>query len=338
MLDQAELIDRQREALRADVIAGLSQPRKVLPSRWLYDDRGSELFEEITGLDEYYPTRTETAILRSKADEISAFCGAHVTLLEYGAGAGIKTEILLEALREPALYVPIDISGDFLSQSARRIESRFPALEVVPVTADFTTDFDLPADVPSDGLRCGFFPGSTIGNLDAADTDAFLRRMRRHAGPGGRAVVGIDLKKELGILLAAYDDRERVTAAFNLNLLARINRELEADFPLDRFVHESRWNEEASAVEMHLKSLDDRTVRIDGHRFDFAAGETIHSESSRKYSLEGFAAVAATSGWNVDQVWTDSRKRFAIVGLAPSDAEAARSRFSKGEGATCRDV
>lgn len=338
MLDQAELVDRQREALRADVIAGLSQPRKGLPSRWLYDDRGSELFEEITGLDEYYPTRTETAILRSKAEEIAAFCGSHVTLLEYGAGAGIKTEILLEALREPALYVPIDISGDFLSQSARRIESRFPALEVVPVTADFTTDFDLPVDVPSDGRRCGFFPGSTIGNLDAADTDAFLRRMRRHAGPGGRAVVGIDLKKDLGVLLAAYDDREGVTAAFNLNLLARINRELEADFPLDRFVHEARWNDETSAVEMHLKSLDDRTVRIDGHRFDFSAGETIHSESSRKYSLEGFAAVAAASGWSVDQVWTDSAKRFAIVGLAPSDADAGRSRFAEGEGATCGDA
>lgn len=335
MRDQAEQVDRQREALRADVIEGLSRPRKMLPSRWLYDDRGSELFEKITGLDEYYPTRTETTILRSKAEEIAAFCGTHVTLLEYGAGAGIKTEILLNALHEPLLYVPIDISGDFLSQSARRIESRFPALAVQAVVADFTTDFDLPADLLSDGPRCGFFPGSTIGNLDAADTDAFLRRMRRHAGPGGRAVVGVDLKKDLDILLAAYDDREGVTAAFNLNLLARINRELEADFPLDRFVHEARWNESSSAVEMHLKSLDDRTVRVDGHRFDFAAGETIHSENSRKYSLDGFAAIAAASGWSVDAVWTDSGKRFAIVGLAPRDAIASRSLSTSGEGATC---
>lgn len=326
MLDQAELIDRQREALRADVIEGLSQPRKVLPSRWLYDDRGSQLFEEITGLDEYYPTRTETAILRSKADDIAAFCGEQVTLLEYGAGAGIKTEILLEALREPLLYVPIDISGDFLSHSARRIEDRFPALAVQPVVADFTTDFDLPADLPSDGTRCGFFPGSTIGNLDSADTDAFLRRMRRHAGPGGRAVVGIDLKKDLAILLAAYDDREGVTAAFNLNLLVRINRELEADFPVDRFVHEARWNDDASAVEMHLKSLDDRTVSIDGRRFDFAAGETIHSESSRKYSLDGFAAIAAASGWRFDAVWTDTGKRFAVLGLVMAEAGVVEAR------------
>jgi len=314
MLDRVDLKTLQREAFRADVVAGLSQRRKTLPSRWLYDDRGSQLFEDITRLEEYYPTRTETGILREHAAEIAAFVGAGALLFEYGAGAGIKTEILIDALQTPRMYVPVDIAGDFLDQTIERMRARYPLLETRGVIADFTTDFDLPADLPR-ARRAAFFPGSTIGNLDEAETLAFLRRMRRHVGRRGSAVIGADLKKDLNTLLAAYDDREGVTAAFNVNLLARVNRELDGEFPLDRFAHEARWNASESAVEMHLVSLDARTVRVDGHRFAFEAGETIHTESSRKYDERSIADLADRSGWRVAACWSDAERRFAVFGL-----------------------
>jgi len=314
MLDRVDLKTLQREAFRADVVGGLSRPRKTLPSRWLYDDRGSELFEDITRLDEYYPTRTETGILREYAADIASFIGADAVLFEYGAGAGIKTEILIDALQAPRMYVPIDIAGDFLDQTIARMRARYPQLETRGVIADFTTDFALPADLPR-MHRAGFFPGSTIGNLDEAETLSFLRRMRRHVGKNGSAVIGADMKKNLDTLLAAYDDREGVTAAFNVNLLARVNRELDGEFPLDRFVHEARWNASESAVEMHLISLDARTVRVDGRRFAFEAGETIHTESSRKYDERSIADLAARSGWRVAACWSDSERRFAVFGL-----------------------
>jgi dimethylhistidine N-methyltransferase len=314
MLDRVDLKTLQREAFRADVVAGLSQPCKTLPSRWLYDDRGSQLFEDITRLEEYYPTRTETGILREHAAEIAAFVGEGAVLFEYGAGAGIKTEILIDALQTPRMYVPVDIAGDFLDQTIERMRARYPLLETRGVIADFTTDFDLPADLPR-ARRAAFFPGSTIGNLDEAETLAFLRRMRRHVGRRGSAVIGADLKKDLNTLLAAYDDREGVTAAFNVNLLARVNRELDGEFPLDRFAHEARWNASESAVEMHLVSLDARTVRVDGHRFAFEAGETIHTESSRKYDERSIADLADRSGWRVAACWSDAERRFAVFGL-----------------------
>ena len=314
MLDRVDLKTLQREAFRADVVAGLSQPCKTLPSRWLYDDRGSQLFEDITRLEEYYPTRTETGILREHAAEIAAFVGEGAVLFEYGAGAGIKTEILIDALQTPRMYVPVDIAGDFLDQTIERMRARYPLLETRGVIADFTTDFDLPADLPR-ARRAAFFPGSTIGNLDEAETLAFLRRMRRHVGRRGSAVIGADLKKDLNTLLAAYDDREGVTAAFNINLLARVNRELDGEFPLDRFAHEARWNASESAVEMHLVSLDARTVRVDGHRFAFEAGETIHTESSRKYDERSIADLADRSGWRVAACWSDAERRFAVFGL-----------------------
>jgi len=314
MLDRVDLKTLQREAFRADVVAGLSQPCKTLPSRWLYDDRGSQLFEDITRLEEYYPTRTETGILREHSAEIAAFIGEGAVLFEYGAGAGIKTEILIDALQTPRMYVPVDIAGDFLDQTIERMRARYPLLETRGVIADFTTDFDLPADLPR-ARRAAFFPGSTIGNLDEAETLAFLRRMRRHVGRRGSAVIGADLKKDLNTLLAAYDDREGVTAAFNVNLLARVNRELDGAFPLDRFAHEARWNASESAVEMHLVSLDARTVRVDGHRFAFEAGETIHTESSRKYDERSIADLADRSGWRVAACWSDAERRFAVFGL-----------------------
>jgi len=315
MLDIVESGARQREAFRADVLAGMSGRQKSLPSRWLYDRRGSELFEEITGLDEYYPTRTETAILSQHAHEMSALCGANVVLLEYGAGAGIKFEILVNALEAPRMYVPIDIAGDFLDQTVARLRDQLPRLPTRPIIADFTTDFDIPADVP-EGRRAAFFPGSTIGNLDRAEVAALLRRMRRHVGSHGKAIIGVDLRKDIETLIAAYDDRRGVTAAFNLNLLTRINRELGADFHVDRFAHEARWNERESAIEMHLVSRDPQIVAIAGRSFAFERGETIHTESSRKYDVPGFTEVVQRSGWRAPMVWTDPAMRFAVFGLS----------------------
>ncbi len=315
MLEKVNLHSRQHEQFRADVIEGLSASRKTLPCRWLYDDRGSELFEQITKLPEYYPTRTETGILKARAEEIAAFCGERAVVIEYGAGAGVKTEILLGALTNPALYVPLDIAGDFLAASAARIERRFPYLEIRPLVADFTDDFELPADLPKLPPRVGFFPGSTIGNLAPPDAADFLRRVRGHVGEDGRAVVGVDLKKELSVLLRAYDDDAGVTAEFNKNLLRRINRELDGNFDLEGFAHEARWNARNSAVEMHLVSLKRQSATACGRRFSFALGETIHTENSRKYSLEAFRRLAERAGWRVEQVWTDPDRLFAVLGL-----------------------
>jgi len=316
MLERVDFRAAQREAFRADVAAGLTASVKTLPSRWLYDDRGSELFEEITQLPEYYPTRTETGILRENAAEIAAFCGARAVIVEYGAGAGVKTEILLGALESPALYVPVDIAGDFLVDAANRIESRFPYIEIRPVVADFTSDFDLPSDLPKLPPRVAFFPGSTIGNLAKPDAIDFLKRARAHVGPTGRMVLGVDLRKDVSILVPAYDDAAGVTAAFNLNLLARINRELGGDFDLEGFRHEARWNEQTSAIEMHLVSQKNQIVRVDGHEIRFRQRETIHTEDSRKYEIAEFEALSQKAGWRLAHAWTDPRGMFAVLGLA----------------------
>jgi dimethylhistidine N-methyltransferase len=305
----------QPELFRQDVIAGLSQRRKTLPCRWLYDERGSELFEQITRLEEYYPTRVETGILRSNAAEIAGFVGKGATLIEYGAGAGIKTEILIAALEAPRLYVPVDISGDFLDHAVISLRHRFPSIGIWPIVADFTEDFEIPAGIPVKG-RSAFFPGSTIGNLDHADTVSFLRRVRRHVGPKGTAVIGADLTKDVKILRAAYNDKQGVTAEFNLNLLARINRELDGDFRLDRFVHEARWNNANSAIEMHLVSTQAQRVIVDGQSFEFAAGESIHTETSRKYGIKTLSAIVESAGWYIDEMWTDARQSFGVFGLA----------------------
>ncbi len=306
---------QQSEAFESDVVVGLAQMPKTLPSRWFYDDRGCELFEDITKLKEYYPTRVETTILRKHSGEMAAFCGAGATLLEYGAGAGIKTEILISAMRSPRLYVPIDIAGDFLDQTVARFRWRFPNLPSKPIVADFTSSFALPTWVPV-GARVAFFPGSTIGNLDSGEVATFLQRMRRHVGAGGKAIIGVDMKKDLSVLLRAYDDPQGVTADFDLNLLARINRELDGDFRLDNFSHSARWNASESAVEMHLVSRQAQTVSVSGHRFDFDPGETIHTESSRKYDLNGFTQLANANGWQVDRIWSDERDYFSVFGLS----------------------
>jgi L-histidine Nalpha-methyltransferase len=315
-----EVMDSQTAAFEADVLDGLAHQQKMLPSRWLYDDHGSELFEQITDLPEYYPTRTETAILTEYADELAAFCGEEAVVLEYGAGASVKSQILLRALQHPRMYVPIDIAGDFLAHSAARLRRRFSQLEVLPVVADFSQDFDLPAGVPAGFRRTGVFLGSTIGNLNADDAERFLARVRRHVDQAvvnqpGCALIGIDLKKSTDILIPAYDDEQGTTAEFNLNLLTRINRELGGTFKVGQFSHEARWNEQEAAIEMHLVSKCEQQASVAGMRFEFAEGETIHSESSRKYTVDGFRKLAARAGWRVAETWTDADNMFAIVGM-----------------------
>jgi L-histidine N-alpha-methyltransferase len=308
------ILGGRSDRFREDVMHGLDSLRKSLPSRWLYDEQGSELFEEITRLPEYYPTRTETRILRSHAQDIADFCGPDRTVLEYGAGAGVKTEILMRTLKTPRLYVPVDIAGEFLDRTATRFRCLFPELTTQPVEADFNADFALPEWMPLPN-RVAFFPGSTIGNLDTGEVATFLQRMRVQVGPSGRAIVGVDLRKAMNILLPAYDDAAGVTARFNLNLLTRINRELGANFALEKFSHAVRWNESEAAVEMHLVSQCDQVVMMGGRTFDFAAGESIHTESSRKYDIEGFRGLTNRNRWHVERVWTDEDGRFAIFGL-----------------------
>jgi dimethylhistidine N-methyltransferase len=305
---------RDCDWFRRDVVDGLNCAQKRLPSRWLYDEVGSELFEEITQLPEYYPTRVETQILRDGAADIAEFCGENVTLLEYGAGAGTKTEILIQALKNPRLYIPIDISRDFLDQTTVRFRDRFPDLATRPVVADFCADFTLPDWIPLPN-RVAFFPGSTIGNLDDEEVATFLRRMRAQVGPGGRAIIGIDLRKSLDVLVPAYDDAAGVTARFNLNLLARINRELGGNFVLRNFSHAVKWNEAASAIEMHLVSGSAHSVTVAGREFHFAAQESIHTESSRKYDVPHFTEMAHHNGWQVARVWMDPRAQFALLGI-----------------------
>jgi dimethylhistidine N-methyltransferase len=305
-----------------DVLRGLSGQLRSVPCRWLYDDRGSELFEEITLLEEYYPTRTETVILRDCAGAIGAFAGCRPVVVEYGAGAAVKTALLLEALDRPAEYLAIDVANDFMTTSVARLGSQFPGLGIATIVADFTQEFDLPDGLAS-APRLGFFPGSTLGNLSEDQAVAFLGRMRRQLGEGGRAVIGVDLRKELDRLLPAYDDRKGVTAAFNLNLLERMNRELGGDFRPEGFRHEARWNAEESAVEMHLVSREMQIVTIAGSEFDFWIGETIHTESSRKYDEEAFVRLAELGGWSVAEVWTDADRLFAVFGLTAANRPGA---------------
>lgn len=319
----ATLSYSEQNLFRSDVVEGLSGPQKTLPCRWLYDERGSDLFEEITRLEDYYPTRAETAILRERQPDLRRFAGAGPVLIEYGAGAGVKTELVLDALAEPRGYVPIDVAHEYLIQTSHRIERRFRSLWVRPIERDFMSAFEMPADMPA-GRRVGFFPGSTIGNLEAAEAEMFLSQMLRHVGPDGAAIVGVDLVKKVETLLRAYDDSKGVTAQFNLNLLARINRELGGDFRLDRFRHTAKWNDMDRAVEMHLLSLTNQWVSIGERRFHFREGETIHTESSRKYDREGFAVLAKRAGWHVSQAWTDSKQMFCVFALSPLAGHSLR--------------
>lgn len=292
------------------MLDGLSAPRKTLPCKYFYDARGSELFDRICELPEYYPTRTETAILRDRIDEIAEVMPFGAALIEYGSGSSTKTRLLLDRLDDLAAYVPVDISGSHLLRSAWRLRARYPRLSVRPVCADFTQPFNLP-DL-DDRPRVVFFPGSTIGNFGPEDAVDLLAGMADVAGPGGGLLIGVDLLKSPEILIPAYDDAAGVTAAFNLNLLARINRELGGTFDLDAFSHRAVFNDDLGRIEMHLVSEIEQVAEVDGTPFRFAEGETIHTENSHKYSREQFAALAARAGWRVDTVWTDPAELFSV--------------------------
>jgi len=301
-------------AFAADVIAGLSHAPKYLAPKYFYDATGSQLFEEITRLPEYYPTRTELGILRDRGDEIAAFVPERAALIEFGAGATTKVRLLLEhqsfAARIGA-YVPVDISGDFLRAQAAELTRDIPALAVYPVVADFTTPFALPDEVRT-MPRVGFFPGSTLGNFEPDDALAFLRATRALLGDGARLIIGIDLEKDVALLEPAYDDAAGVTARFNLNLLDRINRELGGDFEPGGFAHRALYRRTRHRIEMHLVSRAAQTVHLLGHTFTFRAGESIHTENSYKYSLARFAGLAADAGWTPLKSWTDARSLFAV--------------------------
>jgi dimethylhistidine N-methyltransferase len=300
----------------ADVLAGLAAAPKRLPAKYFYDEAGSRLFERITELPEYYPTRTELGILESSAGSIAQFAAAGAALIEFGSGSTAKARLLLRHIASVRAYVPVDICAEFMNGEAARLQADFPRLEVLPVAADFTGAFELPAAIRA-GPRLGFFPGSTIGNLEPHEVTGFLRRARRALGRAAPFVVGVDLVKDPEVLYAAYNDSQGVTAQFNRNLLVRINRELGADFDVSGFEHHAFYNRELRRIEMHLGSLRRQKVRILGKCFDFRAGETIHTENSYKYTIESFAALARGAGWTTGAVWTDAERYFSVHALVP---------------------
>jgi len=300
------------------LVEGLSAPQKSLPCRFFYDAEGSTLFEKITELPEYYPTRSEIAILEAEAQAIAARTPPGCVLIEFGSGSSRKTEIVLSALASLAAYVPIDVSQDALAEAKVRLNQRFPNLRVVPVIGDFRATLNLPQDLAR-RPRLGFFPGSTIGNFTPEDARALLASMAHSLRNGGRLVIGIDLVKDIARLEAAYDDAQGVTADFNLNILARANRELGANFDLSAFEHHARFNAEASRIEIHIVSKKAQVVEACGRSFSFAEGEKIHTENSYKYTIESFQALAREAGWTPRQVWTDPDKLFSLHELVIGD-------------------
>ena len=309
-LADAHLPDPQTTAFAREALDELSQYPKRLSPKYFYDATGSELFEAITRLPEYYPTRTELGILRDRAGEISDIIPDGAALVEFGAGATTKVRLLLNEC-DFAAYVPVDISGDFLQAQADALRKDFPGLDVYPVAADFTAPFALP-DAIADMPKVGFFPGSTIGNFEPHEACSFLRSAREILGKSAQIIVGVDLEKDERILHNAYNDAAGVTAAFNKNLLARANRELGADFDLDAFAHYAPYNVAAQRVEMYLVSLKRQSVRAAGRRFDFAHGEPVHTEDSHKYTVDSFREMAARAGFNPRAIWCGEEKLFSL--------------------------
>ncbi len=293
------------------VVEGLSKARKSLPCRYFYDARGSELFEEITRLPEYYPTRTEAGILATHAAEIVEGIGERGLLVEFGSGSSLKTEILLDRIAARVAYVPIDVSDAALADAKARLAQRYPHLDVRPIVADFSDPVALPCDLAA-RPKTGFFPGSTIGNLPPQDARHLLAVFGRVLGAGSRLIIGIDLKKAPHALVRAYNDAAGVTAAFNLNLLERINRELGGTFDGGAFRHEAIYDPREGRIEMHLVSEREQEVDLCGRRFHFRNGESIHTENSYKYSVEQFRELARASGWQPQRVWTDVTNQFSV--------------------------
>ncbi len=306
---------------KKDVLDGLAAPVPAIPARWLYDRRGSELFDAITRLDEYYPTRTETALLERITPQLSKAICPGMAVVEFGAGSATKTPLILEAIA-PAAYVPVDISGDYLESSAAEVRKRFPGLDVCPVAADFARPFSLPDAVA--GLpKLGFFPGSTIGNFVPRTATDLLRHFRQLLGTGSLLLIGMDRVKPVERLVAAYDDPQGVTARFSLNLLERINRELDGTIAIDAFRHEARWNDILSRIEIHLVAKRDVDFTVAGQRFAFAKGESIHAENSHKYGRRGARVLLLAGGWTPLREWEDEAEDFSIV-----LAEAQAYRFA----------
>ncbi len=308
----------QPTAFEQDVLEGLRDDPKRIPAKYFYDHAGSQLFERITALPEYYPTRCELRILQDHAAAIGALVPVGAALVEFGSGSPRKARLLLSAAPKLACYVPVDICGEMLEHAAHELARDVPRLKILPVTADFCFPFDLPAEAKAAPVRVGFFPGSTIGNFEPHEAAKFLRHAGRMLGPSATLIVGVDLLKPVAVLNAAYNDAAGVTAQFNLNLLRRINRELRGTFKLDGFEHHAFFNRELSRIEMHLASLKRQKVKVAGGTFDFRAGETIHTENSYKYSIETFIALARGVGWKPAGVWTDPRKYFSIQALTLS--------------------
>ena len=311
-LDAPEIADR--EEFRNAVLDGLSRRPRAIPARFLYDARGSALFDEICELPEYYLTRTETRILADHAKDIARLAGPGCALVEFGSGSSVKSRLLLDAMSPLAVYAPIDISRQHLDQSAARLRRDYPRLLVEPVCGDYMSLQSLPS-VAQDARRLGFFPGSTIGNLEPAQASAFLHRARQLLGNDGALILGVDLRKDERLLHDAYNDSAGVTAAFTLNLLRRMNRELDASFDLSNFAHEAFYNPHEGRVEIYFRSLVDQSVRVSARSIAFETGERVHTEYSYKYDIAGIEALAGTGDFDVAEIWTDEERRFAVACL-----------------------
>lgn len=298
-------------AFHEDVLRGLSETQKAVPARWLYDDAGSQLFEDITQLPEYYPTRAETQILKNQSDSFSDLITPGCAVVEFGSGSSVKTPLLLSAI-DPAAYVPLDISGDFLRASAKELAAKFPQVPIYPVEADFMRQVGLPEAVSS-LPKLGFFPGSTIGNMVARTAVDLLRSMRETLGQGAKLLIGMDLIKDPAVLEAAYDDAAGVTAQFNSNLVRRINRELEGDIDINALKHEARWNDEYARVEMHLVAQCELGFTVAGRRFTLAKGESIHTENSHKFNRRTSSMMLLAGGWEPQARWLDAQEQFSLI-------------------------
>jgi dimethylhistidine N-methyltransferase len=296
----------------SEVLRGLQAEPKTLPTKMFYDQYGSQLFDQICELDEYYPTRTETAIMQANIAEIANEVGPDVVMIEYGSGSSLKTRLLLDHLPDMDAYVPVDISQDHLYQTAEILTKTYPHLEIFPVWADFTQPFSIPGPHGHSARKLAYFPGSTIGNFHPHQAVEFMRNVVELVGPGGGFLIGTDLQKDHNVLNLAYNDRKGVTAAFNLNILSHINRECGTNFIEDQFEHLAFYNPTAGRIEMHLVSLIDQVVPINGTRINFQAGERILTEVSYKYTLAGFANMAAQAGFRVQQTWIDPRNYFGV--------------------------
>lgn len=304
-----------RDAFAEEVHAGLSQTPKWLSPKWLYDEEGSRLFDQITELEDYYPTRVESSIMREHAADMANAIGEGAVIIEFGSGSSTKTRVLLSRVHALQAYVPVDISEEFLLQSAAELRQDYPGLDVVPVVADYTGAVPLPDRVHDAERRVVYFPGSTIGNFHPSQARHFLQRIARLCGQHGALLIGVDLKKDPRILHAAYNDREGVTAQFNRNLLVRMNRELDANFDLERWVHYAYYNPGEGRIEMHLVSLRDQDVRVDGRTYHFGSGESLWTESSYKFGVDEFGELAASAGLQIRKTWTDAGRRFGVLWL-----------------------